>query len=79
MIYSYKEKHYRICNSIRIIWENIHKIIIEEILPRYIKNNKEININLEEILKLSKYIADTKEYDISKNKKTRQLIRNLTK
>lgn len=79
VIYSYKEKHYRICNSIRITWENIHKIIIEEILPRYIKNNQEININLEEILKLSKYISDTKEYDISKNKKTRQLRRKLTK
>lgn len=77
--FSYKEKHYHICNSIKITWENIHKIIIEEILPRYIKNNQDKNINLEEILKLSKYISDTKEYDISKNKKAKQLKRKLTK
>lgn len=78
-LYSYEEEYYSICDSIRTTWETLQETIIEEILPRYIKNSKETNVNLEEILTLSKYRTDTKEYDISKSKKTRNLARRLTK
>lgn len=78
-LYSYEEEYYSICDSIRITWEILHETIIEEILPRYIKNTKETNINLEEILTLSKYRTDNKEYDMLKNKKTKELVRRLTK
>ena len=78
---SHKEQikeHNYICKEIQKIWKELQELIILEILPRYIKNNKEANINLNEILELSKYQTEETTYNIEKESKGRRLIRKIS-
>ena len=77
--FAYEEKYLRVCNSIQSLWKKINEIIIWEIIPRYLKKNEVISINLEEILSLSRFISNDEIYDISKRSKTKKIERRLGK
>lgn len=72
-------EYYKTTRGLRNLWEEIQELIILELIPRYIKNNKDTNINLEEILKLSRYKTEEKDYDISskENKKIKRIKEKL--
>lgn len=76
---AYFEEYLRICDTIKNVWRSLQETIILEMLPRYIKNNQESNIDLKEILTLSKYTSDTKKYDLSIKSKTKSLEKKLIK
>lgn len=73
----YRTEYFRICDSIQYLWQEIQEIIVNELIPKYIKNNKRAYIDLEEILNLSKYTTQTQKYDLSEKPKTRRLAKKL--
>lgn len=72
-----EDEHTQICKEIQEKWIVVQEIIIWEILPKYIKNNPNKNIDLDEILLLSKFEGTEKTYNISKKFKTKKLERKI--
>lgn len=72
-----KEEYDYLCDTLEKKWQSIQNIIINELIPRYIKNNRKIYIYLDEILKLSQYQKYGKNHDLSQKRTTKRLERKL--
>ena len=70
-------EHNYICEEIQKTYKELQELIILEILPRYIKNNKDTNININKILELGKYQTEDFTYNIEKESKGKRLIRKI--